>query len=67
MFFVPFVDVVVKLFGRVGEVDVGEHMRHLLGGVGGVLELTLGFQRRVYFRDLVLVVNIVPEFESDAN
>ena len=53
-----FNSVVVKLFGRVGEVDVGEHLRHLL---------TLELQCCVYFRGLVLVVNVVPEVESDAN
>ena len=59
MFFVQFIDVVVKLFWRVGEVDVEKHLGNVLGGVGGALQLALFFQGRVYLCGLVLVINVV--------
>ena len=56
----PFIDVVVNVFWRVGEVNVGEHLRNFLSGVGDTLYRALSFQSRVYLCGLTLIVNVVP-------
>ena len=65
--FLPFVDVVVQLLGgEVGKIDVGKHLRGLIGGCGRELVLMPSFEGCIYFCSFVLIVDVVPKLEGDA-